>query len=196
MSRTVVRADPTSGAALDARAMNLVRRCQPWILQKPSPFDIERFFENDLEFLSGVGFDYQELRFDILGYTDSDQKISVVSATLADDPSSRNLFRATTAHEAAHAILHVAQFRRRKEMMRFTDSDMEPSLRMYRESQIPLYENPEWQAWRLAKGLLMQASTVIADHNIGYTIEEMSDAFSVSCKFARSRMKDLKLPVT
>jgi Zn-dependent peptidase ImmA (M78 family) len=192
MARSVVRASPTSGNKLDAQALALVRKYQPSVLSSPSPFDVEGFFENDLESLTGVQFDYRELRYDIMGYTDSDERVSVVSASLAEDRSSINLFRATVAHEAAHAILHVSQFRKRKEYLRFIDSDQDGGLRMYREDQIPLYENPEWQAWRFAKGLLMPVPTVTRAFQLGFTLEDMSRAFGVSLKFARSRLKDLK----
>ncbi len=194
MARCVVRASPTSGNQLDQHALGVVRRYQPSVLDEPSPFDIERFFENDLHSMTGVNFDYLPLRYDILGYTDSDEMVSVVSASLAEDAANLNLFRATIAHEVGHAILHVSQFRRRKQVAKFVDNDeMDVGLRMYREDQIPLYENPEWQAWRFAKALLMPFSTVFRAYHLSYSVEDMSSAFGVSVKFARSRLKDLKL---
>lgn len=191
MARRVVRAKPTSGKQLDGHALFLVRKYQPSVLSVPSPFDIERFFENDLEPLTGVQFDYRELRYNVMGYTDSDEMVSVVSTRLADDPSTIKLFRATVAHETAHAILHALQFRTRREFLKFVNSEDDAGLRMYREDQIPLYENPEWQAWRFAKGLLMPASTVTMAIEQAYTLEDMSAAFGVSTKFVRSRLKEL-----
>jgi len=197
MARSIVRASPTSGNKLDLHALAIVRKYQPSVLDNPSPFDVERFFENDLESIAGVHFDYLPLRYDVFGYTDSDEMVSVVSASLADDPANINLFRATVAHEAGHAILHVPQFRRKKQLLKFVDSDeMDVGLRMYREDQIPLYENPEWQAWRFAKGLLMPLPMVFRAFQLAYSLEDMSDAFGVSVKFARSRLKELKLHFT
>jgi Zn-dependent peptidase ImmA (M78 family) len=192
MARCVVRASPTSGNKLDWQAVDLVRKYQPTVLSNPSPFDVEGFFENDLESITGVQFDYRDLRYDILGFTDSDERVSVVSSSLAQDQSSINLFRATVAHEAAHAILHVRQFRQRREPIRFVDSDSDGGLRFYREDQIPLYENPEWQAWRFAKALLMPVPSLTMALQLQFTVEDLSRAFGVSMKFARSRLKDLK----
>ena len=193
MARSVVRANPTSGNQLDNHALAVVRKHQPWVLDKPSRFDVERFFENDLVSITGVEFDYRPLRYDVLGYTDSDEMVSVVSASLAEDES--NLFRATVAHEIGHAILHVPQFRRRKQLLKFVDNDDLDvvGLRMYRDDEIPLYENPEWQAWRFAKGLLMPVSMVVQACQMNYSFEEMSSDFGVSVAFVRSRLKDLKL---
>ena len=193
MARSVVRANPTSGNQLDNHALAVVRKHQPWVLDKPSRFDVERFFENDLVSITGVEFDYRPLRYDVLGYTDSDEMVSVVSASLAEDES--NFFRATVAHEIGHAILHVPQFRRRKQLLKFVDNDDLDvvGLRMYRDDEIPLYENPEWQAWRFAKGLLMPVSMVVQACQMNYSFEEMSSDFGVSVAFVRSRLKDLKL---
>ncbi|HKU75688.1 MAG TPA: ImmA/IrrE family metallo-endopeptidase [Pyrinomonadaceae bacterium] len=192
MARSVVRASPTSGNQLDHQALAIVRNYQPWVLENPSRFDVERFFENDLVSITGVNFDYRPLRYDVLGYTDSDEMVSVVSASLAEEES--NLFRATVAHEIGHAILHVPQFRRKKQLLRFVDNDdMDVGLRMYREDEIPLYENPEWQAWRFAKALLMPVPAVVKACQLNYSIEEMSIDFGVSVKFTRSRLKELKL---
>lgn len=196
MARSVVRANPTSGNKLDVQALNIVRRYQPSVLDDPSPFDIERFFENELESIAGVHFDYLPLRYDILGYTDSDAMVSVVSSSLAEDGSNMNLFRATVAHEVGHAILHVSQFRQRKQRQRFVDNDEgDVGLRLYREDDIPLYENPEWQAWRFAKALLMPVPMVYRAYQLAYSLEDIGAAFGVSAKFARSRLKELKLHI-
>src|SRR5882762_10119244 len=110
MPRKVVMAAPKSGAAIDAHAFRLIQKYQPEALLKPQPFDVERFFENELEALTGVRADYQELRFPVHGYTDSDQMISVIATSLAEDPSKYTFFRATIAHEIGHAIQHVPEF--------------------------------------------------------------------------------------
>src|ERR1043165_8373942 len=104
--RRVVLANAKSGAAIEALAFRHVKSYQPDALNKPQPFEVERFFENELERLTGVRFDYQDLRYPVHGYTDSDQMISVVASSLADDPSKYFFFRATIAHEIGHAVQH------------------------------------------------------------------------------------------
>jgi hypothetical protein len=195
MARKVVMATATSGVKIDLQALNLIRRYQPLVLKEPSAFDVERFFENDLYPLTGVNFDYRTMSFDVLGYTDSDEMVSAVSSSLADDPSCLNPFRATVAHEIGHAFLHVPQFRRRKQLLTFVNDATEPRLRMFREDEIPLYQNPEWQAWRFAKALLMPAPTVFMAVNAGFSLIDICTAFSVSRSFALSRLKELRLNI-
>jgi hypothetical protein len=193
MARKVVKAAAKSSADIDHVALRLIERYQPEALNKPQEFDIERFFENALEPMTGVRADYQDLGLPVHGYTDSDQKISVVDTSLAENPSQRNRFRATVAHEVGHAILHVGQFRRRKEVLRFTHDCEDVSLRMYREDEIPAYMNPEWQAWRFAKALLMPEKMFRMAHATGINLHQLAVTFGVSVDFARQRLKDLRL---
>jgi hypothetical protein len=193
MSRKVVRASSRSGAQIESAALNIVRRFQPEALSRPQPFDVERFFENHLEALTGVRGEYQELLAPIHGYTDSDQSVSAVSSFLADDPRKLHFFRATVAHEIGHAVQHVDEFRRRKELLRLTHDTEDVSLKMWRKDEIPAYQDPEWQAWRFAKALLMPAATVQMALEADMSHYQMSLTFQVSVPFVRSRLKDLKL---
>jgi IrrE N-terminal-like domain len=193
MARMVVKASPKSGAQIEAAALNLIQKYQPGVLIQPQPFDVERFFENHLESFTGVRSMYQELYPPVHGYTDSDQMVSVVSSVLADDPNKLNFFRATVAHEIGHAVQHVPEFRRRKELLKLIHDSEDVSLRMFRKDQIRAYEDPEWQAWRFAKALLMPAVTVRMAGDAGISHNEMSLAFQVSVPFVRSRLRDLKL---
>lgn len=193
MARKVVKATPMRSAEIDHIAFRLIKHYQPEALERPQEFDIERFYENALEKVAGVRPDYQDLGLPVHGYTDSDQKISVVDSALADNPSQRNRFRATVAHEVGHAVLHVNQFRKRKEVLRFTHDCEDVSLRMYREDEIPAYMNPEWQAWRFAKALLMPEKTFRMAHATGMNIQQLAATFGVSVDFARQRIRDLRL---
>jgi Zn-dependent peptidase ImmA (M78 family) len=87
----------------------------------------------------------------------------------------------------------VPEFRRRKEMLKLIHDSEDVSLRMFRKDQIRAYEDPEWQAWRFAKALLMPAVTVRMAVGAGISHNEMSLAFQVSVPFVRSRLRDLKL---
>jgi predicted transcriptional regulator len=193
MARKVVKAAPTRSAEIDHLAFRIIKQYQPEALQQPQEFDIERFYENALEKFTGVRPDYQDLGLPVHGYTDSDQQISVVDTALAENPSQRNRFRATVAHEVGHAILHVQQFRKRKELLRFTHDCEDVSLRMYREDEIPAYVNPEWQAWRFAKAILMPEKTFRMAHATGMDLRKLAATFGVSVDFARQRLRDLRL---
>lgn len=189
MARKIVLAAPKSGAAIEFLAFQQVRRYQPEALTAPQAFDVERFFENELERLTGVKPDYQDLPYPVHGYTDSDQMICVVASSLADDPSKYNFFRATVAHEIGHALQHVPEFRRLKQELKCEDT----GLRMFRADQVPAYRNPEWQAWRFAKALLMPEKTLRMALKEGLNRYQIAQAFSVSEPFVRSRLKDLRL---
>ena len=193
MARKVVKAAPYRSAEIDFLALRLIRKYQPEAENHPQEFDIERFFENALEATTGVRSDYQNLGLPVHGYTDSDQKISVVDTGLAENSSQRNRFRATVAHEVGHAILHVGQFRRRKDLLRFTHDCEDVTLRMYREDEIPAYVNPEWQAWRFAKALLMPEKAFRMAHATGKNLHQLAVTFGVSVDFARQRIRDLRL---
>jgi Zn-dependent peptidase ImmA (M78 family) len=159
------------------------------------PFDIERFFECDLEPLTGVRTDYRELAPGIHGYTDIDKMESVIALHLMEDDSQIRFRRSTIAHEAGHVVQHVAEFRRRKEALRFVHNADQAGLKMYRERDIPLYRNPEWQAWRFAKGLLMPAPSVRLATKLGYTWQDIPEIFDVNPAFAFSRLRELKSDV-
>lgn len=192
MSRLVPVASPKSGARIDALSLSLVKRYQPEVLQRPMPFDIERFFECDLEYLVGVKTDYRELAHGIHGYTDIDKMESVIALQLMEDDSQKRFRRSTIAHEAGHVVQHVLEFRRKKEALRFIHDSEQAGLKMYREQDIPLYRNPEWQAWRFAKGLLMPAPSVRLATRCGYTWQDMSEVFDVNPAFALSRLRELR----
>jgi Zn-dependent peptidase ImmA (M78 family) len=161
------------------------------MLREPMPFDIERFFECDLESLTGVRTDYRELAAGIHGYTDVDEMESVIALHLMESDSHKRFRRSTIAHETGHVIQHALEFRQRKEALRFVHDTDQVSLRMYRERDVPLYRNPEWQAWRFAKGLLMPAPSVRLAMRRGCDWEDLSDIFDVNPAFVFSRMKEL-----
>lgn len=193
MSRRVVLANPRKGVDIDNIALNIIRRFQPEILDQPAPFDIERFFDCELERITGVEPDYRELPPGIYGYTDSDEMVSVMSIDLMEDHSQKYFCRSTMAHETSHSVIHVPEFRLKKAMLRSIHDKQHVSLRMYRAENVPVYKNPEWQAWRLAGALLMPEATIRPFFQEGLGIQEMSDIFEVNPAFVRSRLKALKL---
>lgn len=193
MSRKLIMANPRSGAEIDHLALMVVKRFQPNILKKPSAFEVERFFECDLGEIVEIDTAYRQLSPGIYGYTDSETLECIVSSDLAEDLSQRYFFRSTTAHEAGHTVLHVPEFRLRKELLRSIQDTNHVSLRMYRESDIPLYRNPEWQAWRFAGALLMPEPIIRVAISKGYTIKDISWIFEVNPAFVESRLRALKI---
>jgi hypothetical protein len=195
MNRKVVIANPRSGAQLDLEMQNIVREFQPEVLSRPMPLDIERFFEFRLVEVTGVNSAYRELPLGVDGYTDSDVMESVVSSELidTDDLVTRRRGRSTIAHECVHAIVHVPEFRAKKARLRSLHEKKNDNLRFFRQEQVETYMNPEWQAWRGAKGLLMPISSVFQAVNKGHRLTELAEIYDVNPAFVKSRVKELGL---
>lgn len=193
MSRRVLLAEPTSGAKLDKFAFDLVKAYQPHVLQDIQSFDIETFFECHLEHLTGVTTGYKELSYNIHGYTDIEALECMVASVLVDDPTKIQFLRSTQSHESAHSLLHVKQFKQKKAFLRFIHDKDHANLRLHREESVPLYCNPEWQAWRLGSALLMPTPMIRKAVNEGYSIVDLSEVFNVSAAFVVSRLRGLKI---
>ena len=194
MGRRLVPARPRSNADIESLTLSIVLECQPGVLTEGERFDIERFFDCYLEEVSKVATDYQRLEYGVYGYTDSERMISVISRDLAEDPLQEYFYRSTMAHETGHAILHVADYRRKKAILRSIHKKNH-ELQVYREQDIKLYMNPEWQAWRFAGAILMpaQAFTVAVDDGLG--VRDMCERFGVNRAFVNTRARALKIKV-
>lgn len=194
MSHRVPLANPRSGAEIDLIALNIIKQFQPEVLTEPSLFDIEKFFEFDVEVLTGVQTDYRgDLPPGIYGYTDSDEMVSIISSHLMDDPFQIRFCRSTIAHESGHAFIHVHEFRRKKALLRSMQDKKDVSLRLHREANVPVFRNPEWQAFRFAGGLLMPEQTFRFAVMEGHGERDLAEMFGVNLAFIRSRAKALKL---
>ena len=196
MARRLPVADALSGNNIETRTRHIIRLVHPDALTQPIAFNVEKLFDCHLEDLTGVESDYQYLSPEIQGYTDIPNMVSIISRTLvenSDDDAQRRYCRSTIGHECGHADLHVAQFRTRKNLLTFIHGKEHEGLKLYREESIPLYKNPEWQAWRYSKSLLMPAPAVQVAIDKGYSVGDMVNAFDVNYAFALSRLKELKL---
>lgn len=182
-----------SGAEIEGLALYIVKRYQPEVLQTPMAFDVERFFECELEEITGVDTDYRQLNPGIHGFTNSESMECVISLELADDPSQHFFCRSTISHEIGHAIQHVPEFRKRKELLKSIHDAQHVPLTLYRESDIPLYCNPEWQAWRFAGALLMPAPTMRLAMEECRDVISMSRLFQVNPAFVKTRLRVLKI---
>lgn len=192
MSNLVPIADPLSGQQIENYANQIVNGYQPAALHTPQPFDIERFYEIELEILTGVRGEYRECPPGIYGYTDINEMVSVVAVRLFDDPFQLPFQRSTTAHEACHAVLHARQFRRRKQWLKFVQNNQ--NLKLFRRERIEPFRDPEWQAWRMAKALLIPRPSLYTALRAGNrSVGELADLYQVNPAFVRSRLRDLRI---
>lgn len=191
--RKVAAADPRSGKEIDTIALQIIDKFQPEVIKNNQNFRIEEFFDLDLERYTGVKTDYAVLPAGVQGYSDSDIPEAVIAVDLMEDPSSEYYCNSTIAHEIGHAILHVPEFRKKKAIIRSITNEENVNLRLYRERDIPIYMNPEWQAWRFAGALLMPEPVIRWAIKQGFDKQKMSDLFRVNVKFVNSRMRALKL---
>lgn len=184
-----------SGRQIEGIASTIVRSYQPDVMDLKASFDVERFVDVDLEDLTGVTPDYSyELPEGIYGLTDSENNRLVISAELTEDPWNDKFLRSTLGHEAGHCILHVPLLREMKRTRVFQQRKGEASgVNLYREASIPLYRNPEWQAWRFAGALLMPEAPFRALVEKGYTREDVANHFQVNPSFVDTRMRALKM---
>lgn len=191
--RRFIPANPRSNADIESLTLRMVRRYQPQVLTQNQRFDTEEFFDVDLEQITGVTPDYQHLDPGIYGYTDTDKNVCIISRDLVEDPFSEFYCRSTTAHEMGHAVLHVPDYKIKRAILRSIHKKGHDNLRFYREDDIPLYVNPEWQAWRFAGALLMPAPAFKAAVRAGETVRDLSRHFGVNPSFIQTRGRALKL---
>ena len=191
--RRLVPAQGRSGSEIDRQAQRVLSYSQPAAITKPQIVNVEAIFEFLLPTL-GIESDYQPLeKRGIQGYTDSENMICVVSSELADDPTAASYFRSTVAHEIGHAILHIPEFRRRRQKMISEQAKNDGILHRLPDTKIPIYMNPEWQAHRFAGGLLMPEAAVKKALAIYRDPAALSTVFKVTPAFVRARLKGLNM---
>jgi hypothetical protein len=184
---------PTSGKKIELLATAIISHFQPEVLKGGKAFDIHRFVDTKLEDISGVTPVYtNELPSEIFGLTDSAENRLEIQASLAEDPFNEKFFRSTLAHETGHCLMHVPQLRQinRTQVFRQAKDD---GIHLYRKDPIPLYCNPEWQAWRFAGALLMPEAPLRMMLNEGAGLPEIAGVFEVNIPFLKTRLKALKI---
>jgi hypothetical protein len=183
-----------SGRQIDLLAMTLIRKHQPAVLQGTKAFDIHRFVDTKLEDLTEITPIYSsELPFEIYGLTDSANKQVIVQEELANDASSVNFFRSTLAHETGHCFMHVPQLQKINRTQIFRQAKSDDGLHLYRKDNIPVYRNPEWQAWRFAGALLMPEAPLRVMLNDGAGLSDIANHFEVNIPFLKARLNALKI---
>lgn len=195
MAQKVLAAAPRKGIDIDHLAHEMVGKYQPEVLNGNIAFDVEEFFEFDLEDICGVKADYRELPPGIYGVTDSERRECIISAELMHRlrESDKFFVRSTIAHEVYHAMIHVPEFRKKRAILKSINDNQHASLCLYRQEDVPIFMNPEWQAFRFGGALLMPAAPFKAAIKNGAGVRDLSDLFKVNPANVRSRAKALKL---
>jgi Zn-dependent peptidase ImmA (M78 family) len=186
---------PMSGAQIDRIALGIIRDFQPDVLSGDVPFDIERFVDNMLEDQTGVEPDYRsDLPEGIYGITDSEKNAMLINAALADDLSQERFLRSTLGHETGHCFIHVPRLRLYQQNRIFTQTKADDGgVKLYRKDDIPLYMNPEWQAYRFSGALLVPERPLRIMLEKGEPLSNIAERFNVHMAFLRSRLKALKI---
>lgn len=195
MLSEVIVVSPTSGNALEMKAVALLQELQPGVLLGEGTTNVELIFDYHLPKL-GIESRYEDLTSlpggNVLGFTYSNgkRKCCLVEQSLLDGgPSGGRRLRATIGHEVGHALLHLPS------LHMFRSACNEQALEFFRRdaSQIKPYVNPEWQAWRFAGALLMPRRVFEPLVAKGLNEHELAEHFDVNPAFIKSRLKQLKL---
>src|ERR1044072_6669461 len=194
----VTRVRPRSGQEIEEGALDLIKRFQKEVLETPSSFDVELFFDSELEDDTGIRPVFSELLpAKIGGVTDSLEMTCSVSKQLFEQRhrlTIERLLRSTIAHEIGHCYLHVPDAIANREMEQIFKGKASESFKRYQPEDLKLYENSEWQAWRFASALLMPEALFRRAVDANWSIRTIQNAFEVNPAFVRTRLKELKIP--
>jgi len=184
-----------SGKEIDHIARDIINSYQPEILLTCAMFDIHRFFDLKLEDMTGVTPAYSnDLPTEIYGMTDSANKQVIIQEELANDEFSQKFFRSTLAHETGHCVMHVPQLQKINRTQIFRQTKNDDSVKLYRKDNIPVYCNPEWQAWRFAGALLLPEAPLRKMLTAGAGPMAIASNFNVNMSFLKARLKALQIP--
>jgi len=192
----IPRVAPRTISEIESLAEAVVRQYQPLALEQLIPFDVEEFFECELESLTGISTDMCVLPKGLDGYTDPGMRVCVISSLLydnADDLVTRRRLRSTIAHEIGHCLLHVPDASQPDVPNGRFENDGSCPIELYNPEDLKAFENPEWQAWRFASALLMPQACFRRAVSVGWTMKMIQNAFGVNPSFVESRKKQLSI---
>lgn len=195
MKNRVMIATPLRRRQIESRARELLQDFDPEALINLRRLDVEQLYEVYIPKAFGVDTTYEELSSGIHGYTDPSNMRSAVSIDLVDaeDQPTLRFGRSTIGHEVAHCVLHADQFRKRRLSARFTHDQAHASPSLFRQSDLALIENPEWQAWEFCKAIFLPARVLTSAVHDGFTIREISRLVDMNPAFVESRLRNLRL---
>jgi hypothetical protein len=182
-------AKPRPKWKIEAYATRRLERFYPDRLKEPGATPVEDFLEIQIPLYLPVAVDVASLPYPTEAVTTPDN--GLFEARVILDPAVYERLmdgdgraRFTAAHEAAHAIFH------RKEIRSDLPNGMPQGL--YRKANIPLYNNPEWQANKFAVALLMPAPMVReAAQTLGLNVRALAKTFKVSEMSMGFRLREL-----
>lgn len=194
MNRKIPIVSATGRDDLESNTQKILERFQPAALVAPVEVDVEQFLECVLPEKMGIDFDYRQTPNGVYGWTDSERMEVVISSDLAEakERSKRRLFRSTAGHECGHVVKHVRQIRQQSQILRSVHDTKHSSPILYRQDEMVVYCNPEWQAWWWCKAFLMPAAAVFEAIRQGMQERDMVEAFNLNGAFVRRRIADLK----
>jgi hypothetical protein len=191
MPKEILIAKKRSGKDIDGIALAVVAKYQSEMLTSLQPFDVQRFFECELEGETQIRPDYELLPFGAFGMTDINGMRCVICPSLLENPTGNRFLRSTIGHELGHCFLHVPEFRLRKQLAQFIHSDPSAALPRADETKVPTFMKPEWQAHHFSGALLMPRPSVEFALASGYEHAELCDIFDVNRPFVDSRLRAL-----
>lgn len=196
MSHSVPLVVGRKGKEIDDIAFKLVEAFQPDAVRMLKKFEVEKFFEFELKKQTGVEPVYRSLGGGLEGFLNIAAMECVICSNLAehgDYDMKRRRLRATQAHEIGHCHLHVAELRRTRAVLELRHDKRHSYSNLYKQEEVEVYRNPEWQAWRFAGALLMPERCIQRAVDCGWSLQTMSRAFDVNPSFVEVRLHDLKI---
>ncbi|HXG35340.1 MAG TPA: ImmA/IrrE family metallo-endopeptidase [Dehalococcoidia bacterium] len=187
MTHSVPVVPPLSHREAEARALRIVRDFQAELLDTPTPFPAEEFFEFYLPQHYGLKTGVAHLPSGIEGVTTPSGEILLGARVYDSLFAGDSRARFTAIHEAIHGILHLPVTR---EMACQLEEGLEP--RLFRRRELPAYLDPEWQANRVTGAVLMPAATMrILVKKAGKNPSAVASVFQVSYSAAEVRLGQL-----
>ena len=193
---SILKARPRSGQEIEKIAYEVVKAYSPDAVKFTISFDVEGFFEFELEDKTGIEAIYKWLPEGLEGYTDSVNMRCYAATQLAeygDCQITKRRLRATIAHEIGHCFLHVEDAKRNQDFQKKFLNDKKSSIKTYHPQDVVIYRNPEWQAWRFASAMLMPENCFRTAVERNFTKKQLRRAFDVNQAFIEVRLKELRI---
>jgi hypothetical protein len=181
---------------IELAAENLLHLYQPDMMERVGIFDVEQFFEFELQADTQIEPVCADLPNGVDGYTDTLGMKCFISKDLwdcGDDVVRRRRLRSTMAHEIGHCYLHVPDARQNRQMQQVFGKDAASPFELYDPDDLQAYEDPEWQAWRFASALLMPQDSFRRAVQHGWTVRQLRDGFDVNGAYVLKRIRELKI---
>lgn len=183
MSKVIV-VPGMSAEKIELEAEVFLRHTYPKLLNIPSPFPVQDFFERDLP--KSLGYDYavQSLPEGVEATTDFIAKEMVLSeGTYSHLLENDGRARFTVLHETGHIVLHA----------NYIEGLVGRGGIRLNRTQIPAYKDPEWQANYFAGAVMMPRKHLIIMLKQGKSVMEIAKLFQASRHAVEIRLMKLGL---